>query len=71
MDSDKEFGIFLDNSESDSDSDSGADIGPPSDSETENEESEVLKKSQRNFIRARVQALTLFELQVSHEKITA
>jgi hypothetical protein len=43
MDSNKEFGIFLDNSESDSDS--GADIGPLSDSKTENEESKVLKKS--------------------------
>jgi len=52
MDSNEEFGIFLDDSESDSDS--GADIGPPSDSETENEESEVPKKSQRNSIRARV-----------------
>jgi hypothetical protein len=52
MDSNEEFSIFLDNLESDSDS--GADIGPPSDSKTENEESEVPKKSQRNSIGARV-----------------
>ena len=40
-------------------------------SETENEESEVPKKSQGNSIGARIQALTLFKLQVPHEKITA
>jgi len=56
------------NDDSESDSDSGADIRPPSDSETESKESKV---SQRNSIGARVQALTLFELQVPHEKITA
>jgi hypothetical protein len=56
-------------SDSESDSDSGADVGPPSNSETESEE--VPKKGQRNSIRARLQALTQFELQVLHEKITA
>jgi hypothetical protein len=69
MDSNKEFGIILDDLESDSDS--RTDIGPPSGSETENEESQVPSKGQGNSIRARVQALTLFELQVLHEKITA
>ena len=68
MDSNEEFSITLDDSESDSDF--GADIGPPNDSETENEESEV-PKGRGNSIGARVQALTLFELQVPHEKITA
>jgi hypothetical protein len=52
MDSNEEFGIFLGDSELDSDS--GADIGPPSISETENKESEVLKKGRGNSIRARV-----------------
>jgi hypothetical protein len=69
MDPAEEFGIILDDLESDSDS--GADIGPPSDSEIENEESEIPNKSRGNSIGARVQALTLFELQVPHEKITA
>ena len=69
MDPAEEFGIILDDLESDSDSE--ADIGPPSDSETENEESEVSNKSQGNSIGARVQALTLFELQVPYEEITA
>jgi hypothetical protein len=53
------------NDDLESDSDSGADITPPSDSETES------KVSRGNSIRARVQALTLFELRVPHEKITA
>jgi len=39
----KEFGIILDDLESDSNF--KADIGPPSDSETENEESKVPNKS--------------------------
>jgi hypothetical protein len=69
MDPPEEFGIILDDLESDSDS--GADLGPPSDSETENEEPKVSNKGQGNSIGARVQALTLFELQVPHEKITA
>src|SRR5277367_258813 len=68
MDPNEEFGIILDDLESDSDS--RADIGPPSDSETENEESKVSNKGRGNSIGARVQALTLFELQVPHEKIT-
>jgi hypothetical protein len=53
-----------------SDSDSGADIRPLNDSETENEESEVTK-GRENSIGARVQALTLFELRVPYENITA
>jgi hypothetical protein len=69
MDSNEEFSIIL--SDSESDSDAGADIEPPSDSETESEESEVPKTGRGNSIRARVQALTQFELQVLHEKITA
>jgi hypothetical protein len=56
----EEFGIILDDLESETDS--GADIGPPSDSETENEEPKVPNKGWGNFIGARVQALTLFEL---------
>jgi hypothetical protein len=68
MDPAEEFGIILDDLESDSDP--GADIGPPN-SETENDESKVPNKSQGNSIGARAQALTLFELQVPHEKITA
>jgi len=69
MDPPKVFSIILDDLESDSDS--GADIRPPSSSETENEESKVPNKSRGNSIGARVQALTLFELQVPREKITA
>jgi hypothetical protein len=69
MDPTKEFGIILDDLEWDSDS--GADVRPLSNSEIENKESEVPNKSWGNSIRARVQALTLFELQGPHEMITA
>jgi hypothetical protein len=69
MDPTEEFGIILDDLESDSDS--RANIGPPSDSKTENEEFKVLNKSRGNSIGARIQDLTLFKLQVPHEKITA
>ena len=58
MDSDEEFSIFLDISESDSDS--GADIQPPS-SDLETEIEIEIKKGQRNSIGARIQALSLFE----------
>src|ERR1700722_307313 len=67
MDSSEEFSIIL--SDSESDSESGADVGSPSDSETKSEK--VPKNGQGNSIGARLQALTQFELQVSHEKITA
>src|SRR5438552_1550937 len=53
------------NNDLESDSDSEADTTPLSDSETES------KVPCRNSIRARVQALTLFKLQVLYEKITA
>ena len=69
MDPPKELSIILDDTESDSDS--RADIEPPSNSETENKKPKVSNKGQGNSIRARVQALTLFELQVLYEKITA
>ena len=68
MDSDEEFSIFLGISESDSDP--GADIQPPS-SDLETEIEIEIKKGQRNSIGARIQALSLFEHQVPHEKITA
>lgn len=61
MDFNEEFGIFLASLESDSNS--GTDGGPPSDSETESEESDK---------RAGLILLELeFKLLVPHEKITA
>jgi hypothetical protein len=62
MDSIEEFGIFLD--DLDSDSDSRADIEPPPliSFETEDKESTVPNTGRGNSIRARIQALTLFEL---------
>lgn len=60
------------NDDSELDSDCGANTRPPSYSEAESEKSKVPNpKGQGNLIRARTQALTLFELQVLHEKITA
>ena len=71
MDLDKELSISFDFS--DSDLDSGADIQPPSSDDLESDPAEPanaeLKKSQGNSIGARIQALTLFEAQVPHEKI--
>jgi hypothetical protein len=67
-DSNKEFDIFLDISESDSDS--GADILPLS-SNLETETEIEIKKSQRNSIGTRIQALSLFEHWVPYKKITA
>jgi hypothetical protein len=69
------FGVFSSftmdsNDDSESDSDSGADIRPPSDSETESKKPKD-PKGQGNSIGARIQALTLFDFQVPHEKITA
>jgi hypothetical protein len=67
MDFSEEFSIIL--SDSELESDSRANVGPSSDTEIESEG--VPKKGQGNSIRARLQALTQFELQVPHEKIIA
>lgn len=67
IDSDKEFDIFLDISESDSDS--GADIQPLlSNLETETEIK--IKKNKKISIKARIRVLSLFEYQVLYKKIT-
>ena len=70
MDLDKELSISFDFSDY---LDSGADIQPPSSDDLESDPAEPanaeLKKSQGNSIGARIQALTLFEAQVPHEKI--